>query len=332
MEPLDKEHEKENFYALTANSVVDVTQVDPTKFYYVGRRSKSNTTSPAQNGGTECPEFPDVVYQLAPVINATCQTSDIVGGNVDTNYTFDKTLSVKGNILYPRFFSISTSSNPTTAKWISINGNNAVLVDGSGAVYITTLFNTAQQSWTLIAGNLKQVSLNKDGFKEGTNSSGSLFGAYPLTSQSWAYDGSGNNAVQLEVGSSKNGNPTNPLQMHFNTSGNLYAAIWGVSGWQQISTTTPGPVSSLSIDNFIVAITAKNDGKIYYADFNPLINGGAVSSPSWIVVPGSEAINFKFISAGEDGRALGIGADGQIYKCSNYRAAAPVWKVVKTTF
>ena len=51
------------FYALSTGIITDITQVDPTKYYYIGTLVKSNTLTPAKNGGIECKsEFPNKVY------------------------------------------------------------------------------------------------------------------------------------------------------------------------------------------------------------------------------------------------------------------------------
>ena len=53
---------KENF-ALSSGTVLDVSQTDPTKFYYIGKLVKSNTLSSSKNGGSNCLEFPSIVYK-----------------------------------------------------------------------------------------------------------------------------------------------------------------------------------------------------------------------------------------------------------------------------
>ena len=51
-------------FALSGTVVTDISQLDPTKFYLVGTRTKSNIKSPAQNGGKECPDYPVTIYKL----------------------------------------------------------------------------------------------------------------------------------------------------------------------------------------------------------------------------------------------------------------------------
>jgi hypothetical protein len=57
--------------------------LDPTKFYSVGSRKVSATTTPGMNSTKTCTEFPSTVYKLAQTIDPVCKTD-----NVDSNYQF----------------------------------------------------------------------------------------------------------------------------------------------------------------------------------------------------------------------------------------------------
>ncbi len=64
----------ENFnFALDMGTTVNKKDLDPTKYYLIGKRNTSNTTTPSRNGGTDCEEFPEIAYKLAPPTNAVCK-------------------------------------------------------------------------------------------------------------------------------------------------------------------------------------------------------------------------------------------------------------------
>jgi hypothetical protein len=67
---------KENF-ALSSGTVLDVSQTDPTKFYYVGKLVKSNTLSSSKNGGSNCLEFPSTVYKPMSITEPCLGYTDI---------------------------------------------------------------------------------------------------------------------------------------------------------------------------------------------------------------------------------------------------------------
>jgi hypothetical protein len=322
---------RENF-ALTSGSVVDVSQTDPTKFYYVGKRTKSNTLTQSQNGGTNCSEFPETVYQLAPVVNATCSVPDITSGNIDGNYSFSTT-AIKGNVLYPRFFSLSQSSSPATAKFIDIAGSSALLVDGSDSVYYTTQMNSLSPSWVLLnSGFLSQVSLNKDGFKLGSDGAGKIWASYPFTTNNWAAESSNGFANMYEVGNSVTTTPTNPIKFALTVaSGILNVGVHGITGWVNMTSLL---ISNISVDGFFVSAIGKNDGKLYYIDgVNKNYSNGTLTQFMWTAVPGSEQIGgtgLAFISAGADYKALGIDKNGNLWKCNNIKTAqsASDWKII----
>jgi hypothetical protein len=50
-------------FILSPTIVTELTKIEPNKFYYKGIRNTSATTTPAQNGGITCIEFPNVVYK-----------------------------------------------------------------------------------------------------------------------------------------------------------------------------------------------------------------------------------------------------------------------------
>lgn len=62
-------HESKEFFAIadTGSIITDISSLDPNISYLVIKRKKSNTISDAVNGGSDCVEFPDVIFQVAPV-------------------------------------------------------------------------------------------------------------------------------------------------------------------------------------------------------------------------------------------------------------------------
>jgi hypothetical protein len=52
------------YFALSGTVYADPSQLDPNKNYLIGTLVKTNILVPAQNGGTECPEFPKKIYKL----------------------------------------------------------------------------------------------------------------------------------------------------------------------------------------------------------------------------------------------------------------------------
>jgi hypothetical protein len=81
-------------FVLPTGFTVGKDALDPDKYYFVGALSKSNTVTPAQNGGETCGEFPPVVYKLAPEVPAQCQggvagtsAADPTASNVESNYS-----------------------------------------------------------------------------------------------------------------------------------------------------------------------------------------------------------------------------------------------------
>jgi hypothetical protein len=86
---------KEGF-ALSSGITDKTSDLDLTKYYFIGNRTTSNTKTPATNGGTECPEFNDFAYKLAPKTDAVCQPN----GPEDAFYTFVNTTKV-GAKMFP---------------------------------------------------------------------------------------------------------------------------------------------------------------------------------------------------------------------------------------
>ena len=81
-------------FVLPSGFTVGKDSLDPDSYYFVGSLSKSNTVTPAQNGGATCGEFPPVVYKLAPEVAAQCQggaagtsAADPTASNVEANYS-----------------------------------------------------------------------------------------------------------------------------------------------------------------------------------------------------------------------------------------------------
>ncbi len=64
--------EKFNF-ALDLGTTVNKSDLDPTKYYLIGKRNTSNTSTPSRNGGKDCTEFPEIAYKLAPPTDAVCK-------------------------------------------------------------------------------------------------------------------------------------------------------------------------------------------------------------------------------------------------------------------
>jgi hypothetical protein len=59
---------KEGF-ALSSNTTDDPSKLDLGKFYLVGKRTTSNTITPASNGGKECVEYNDIRFRIKNKIN-----------------------------------------------------------------------------------------------------------------------------------------------------------------------------------------------------------------------------------------------------------------------
>ncbi len=330
---------KEGF-ALSSGTVSDITQTDPNKFYYIGKRNKSNTITPAQNGGTECVEFPDTIYQAAPVVNATCivagtDPAAIAAANVDANYTLSSQ-PIKGNVLYARFFTISQQSSPSSSQDIAISGTSALLTDSAGAVYYTNQMYSLAPSWIQLntSGMVNSVSLNKDGFKLGLDGGGKIWASYPFTTNNWSAESGGGFAVQYEAGNSVDAtNPTFIMKFAVQSGGVLQVGVHGITGFMNMSANSL-LTSSISVDGFFVSAIGQNDKKVYYiASANNYYSNGRLSQFEWTVVPGSEQIGgtgLAYISAGSDGRAMGVDRNGKLWKCNNIRTAqsASDWKNV----
>ena len=63
-ELLNKKNKILESFVLSGIIYTDPSLLDPNKTYLIGTRTKSNIKSPAQNGGTECPEYPITIYKL----------------------------------------------------------------------------------------------------------------------------------------------------------------------------------------------------------------------------------------------------------------------------
>jgi len=305
-------------FALSASVITDITQLDPTKFYYKGIRTTSATTTPSQNGGTTCDEFPEIVYQLAPVVNATCKTE-----NQDSYYTFDTT-GVKGNIIYPRFFTQATITGVTNVVSFSFNGTNAVLCasDATGnttSVRYSTVFNSLTSSFNLRDGIVKQCSLNSDGFLGGANSAAAMFGSYPFYNNGWASISGG--AMQLEVGKLPNSQPLNALLICVNSLKKVYTAQYGVAGFVE---STSQPMTCVSADEDVLGGCDKDTGKAYYSK----VTGPGVVN--WSYITGSSAISY--ISIARNLRAIAINSSGKLIACKDVSKALSMndWKQIVT--
>jgi hypothetical protein len=87
---------KEGF-AFSTNTTDDPTKLDLGKYYVVGKRTVSNTVTPATNGGKGCDEYKETAYQLAPAKDAVCK-----GEIMDSYYTFGaESTSKVGAKLFP---------------------------------------------------------------------------------------------------------------------------------------------------------------------------------------------------------------------------------------
>jgi hypothetical protein len=76
--------------------IQDTSQIDPNKYYYVGKRMKQRTITPGKNTEKTCgPEFPDTVYKLADAVDPVC-----IQEISDDLYTFEAT-AVPGTLLLP---------------------------------------------------------------------------------------------------------------------------------------------------------------------------------------------------------------------------------------
>jgi hypothetical protein len=63
-EPYHSLNKSIEYFALSPDIYTDVTKLDANKTYLVGKLNTSNTTTPAQNGGKTCQEYPQTVYKL----------------------------------------------------------------------------------------------------------------------------------------------------------------------------------------------------------------------------------------------------------------------------
>lgn len=318
-------------FALSTGVYTDVTQLNPSRFYYRGTRTTSNTKVPAQNGGTTCQEFPTEVYKEAEVKNAECQ-----GEIQDAFYTFD-TVSTKATVLYPRFFAVATptfnsAAAPTTFSWITFYGNNAVLIDSAGGIYYSMNFTTQGVSPYFIRrdGTLQQSSLNSSGFLVGTTNTvanGTLYGSYPFNQNGWAGEPQGGQGRLLEVGKSTNG-PNNPIIVTLNAANQGNYKIWGVSNWgagisQQLTQIYIDETFLSGCNNVSTTIT---NGNIFYQDN---FNGTAAPSFTPVRYPAS---GVKYIAANRDYRAIAINQAGKLIACKNLKTVSSDldWKLIQT--
>jgi len=72
-------------FALPTNAVTDWKLLKPELYYFKGVRKVSNTIEKPMNGGKECQEFNEVVYTVAPAVDAKCRgENDIAYYNLET--------------------------------------------------------------------------------------------------------------------------------------------------------------------------------------------------------------------------------------------------------
>jgi len=308
---------REGYYALGSDTFIDVTLLDPTKFYYKGTRKTSATITPGQNGGTTCSEFPDVVYQIAPAINATCQP-DIQ----NSFYTFDTT-SVKGNVIYPRFFQAAAITGITNVLWFSFYGSNAVLCTPATStqnVRYSTAFNSIAASFNNRDGTLFQCSLNSDGFLAGVGYNGvTPYGSYPFYNNGWSQIPGG--LTQIEVGRLPGQQPLNAFWIGCNSAKGVFTAQYSTTNGAQ---TTSQPMTCVSCDENVVAGCDKDIGKAYYAT---VTTAGIIN---WTLINGSAGITY--ISLAKNMRAIAINTAGKLIACKDVTQAASMsdWKPIVT--
>jgi hypothetical protein len=117
---------KEGF-ALSSNTTDDPSKLDLGKFYLVGKRTTSNTITPASNGGKECVEYKEIAYQLAPAKDSVCK-----GEIQDSYYTFGADSKV-GTKIFP----FKVQYNRAPAFYIHPSGGAATPGDMTKLVWFT---------------------------------------------------------------------------------------------------------------------------------------------------------------------------------------------------
>ena len=264
-------------FALSGTVVTDISQLDPTKFYLVGTRTKSNIKSPAQNGGTECPDYPITIYKEAAIVNADCisPTAAISSVPDDTFYSYG-TSSVPGVVIFPRFFTtnitfnipVTTTTNDNATKSISYNTNGTVLIVGntSGNLYWSSNFGTSTQSFNLISGGtntFNNASIGMGNFYVGgrlTPSNDNLLMAGTTTgSMSPIQNGSSYYyGTQQAIGTVTGiqgyvGTPDNVL-MTIGLNGRVFLQQQGAFWYRIVWSQDPARASSISLDQTVATI------------------------------------------------------------------------------
>ena len=265
-------------FALSGTVVTDISQLDPTKFYLVGTRTKSNIKSPAQNGGTECPDYPVTIYKEAAVVNADCisPTAAISSVPDDTFYSYG-TSSVPGVVILPRFFTtnitfnipITSTTNDNATKSISYNLNGQVLLVGetSGNAYWSSNFGASNQSFNVIPSGVVKfdnASLGMGNVTAGGRSlptndkliyAGTLTGGYaPIQNRTSYYYG-----TQQAIGTVPNiqGHAAGTYDNIFMTiglDGNVFLQQQGSYYYKLVWSQQPGKASSISLDKTVATI------------------------------------------------------------------------------
>ena len=348
-------------FALSGTVVTDISQLDPTKFYLVGTRTKSNIKSPAQNGGTECPDYPITIYKEAAIVNADCisPTAAISSVPDDTFYSYG-TSSVPGVVIFPRFFTtnitfnipITTTTNDTSVKSISYNDSGNVLIVGntSGIVYWSSNFGTSTQSFNSMPGGtvtFTNASIGKGSYVVGGRMTDNVLywrSTAPTSNWNAIQDRSTlYNGTQVAIGTVSgiqgyNGLPDNVV-MIIGTDGNVYLQQNGAYFFKIIWSQQPAKATSISLDQTVATIvqytpssgTTLASSIIFMTSFQA--GGNVAKAPGGI---GSEIAttntaafkkvignpnNIKYLCAGEDLRAFAINDLGNMLICNNITTA-----------
>ena len=304
----------ENFFfaIFPAGATSDVTLLNPNVYYTVGTRKTSNTTTPAQNGGTNCTEFPPNIYFPAAVVNAICAmpsyTPTSLASTVDNVYYNIDNVAVLGNTYNKLFLSPafpSGSVGPYTSITVSGNqallsgpGNNPLLYFCGNYIASTSSLPSAPQfAQYQGAGKVTAMTIVSPryiGFHIGTDGRGN-FTDPVFANNGWSRDGSSDD-ISLAIAEPR-GEKVIPINI--NTSNQMYSQEYGSDfNLQKNASILKFVQVSADLDN-VAAITGEG---ILWVCNKPQANDGMVFQR----VVSSAAIKFNYVSIGGDGVCIGI--------------------------
>ena len=290
----------------------DPTSLIPNVYYTVGVRKTSNTTTPAQNGGTNCTEFPPNIYYPAAVVNAICAmpsyTPTSLASTVDNVYYTMDGVTVLGNTYNKLFLSPAFpagSVGPYTCITVSGNqallsgpGNNPLLYFCGNYIASTSPLPSAPQ-FTSYQGLSKVTAMTiasprNIGFHIGTDNRGNYTNPV-FANNGWSRDGSTDD-ISLAIAEPASGAV---IPININSSKMMYSQEFGNNFNKQTAASTLGFVQVSADLGNVAAITAA--GALYLCQ-NPQANDGMIFNQ----VVSSVTIKFKYVSIGGDGVCIGI--------------------------